>query len=106
MQNYSVEEQGIHNRDFVNFQLQNIITRLFKNDLSVLDFLKSKYQITKEDADEARKRILDQGNASIREAENLIDVFDFYINPERLKLVKQPKKIIKKFVTGGHYYVE
>ena len=95
---YSLEEQGAHNRDFVNLQIKNLITKLFKDNLTTIE----------EDLDskQTRKKILDNGNDTIREVQNLLDVFDFYINPERLESAKNGKKTTKKVITNGSFWVK
>jgi len=85
---YSLEEQGAHNRDFLTLQIESIVKKLFKSSLDNLDFLSHKASIPDQDYQEFRKRTLDAGNESIREIQNVLDVFDFYINPERLQIVK------------------
>lgn len=101
MKQYSLEEQGVHNRDFVNYQIQLIVTRLFKNTLLEVEALKEKNNIPQEDFDHARKKILDVGNDSIRDIQNLIDVFNFYIDPERLNNARENRKVVKKVVVSG-----
>lgn len=85
---YSLEEQGVHNRDFLTLQIESIIKKLFKSSLDNLDFLSHKASIPDQDYQEFRKRILDAGNESVRDIQNILDVFDFYINPERLQIMK------------------
>jgi len=101
-QEYSLEEQGTHNRNFVNLQVKNLITKLFKDNLNSLEEL----DLPKTEANRIRKRILDSGNDTIREVHNLIDVFDFYINPDRLEEAKRGRRTVKKFVVNSSYFVE
>lgn len=103
MDSIEKEEQGTHNRDFVNLQVHSHITRLFKANLSLFDKVRVKYNISKEDSEEIRKEILDSGNDAIRDIHNLIDVFDFYISPSRLEQAKSARKVVKKVVCGGSY---
>ena len=107
MKEYTVEEQGAHNREFVNLQVKALISKLFKNDLVILDSLKEGSGIPEETAKEARKKILDSGNDAIRDINSLLDVFDFYINPERLKKARvNNRKVVKKVVVSGSYEVK
>jgi hypothetical protein len=106
MQNYTTEEQGVHNKDFVNLQVHQSITRLFKYYLNVLDDLKKENKISAEKSEQLRKKILDSGNECSREITNLLDVFDFYINPERLKTAQEQRKIIKKTVSNAVLTIE
>ena len=106
MQTYTPEEQGIHNRDFVNLQIHAHITRLFKNNLVLFDAIKEKYKVSKEDGEDIRKKVLDAGNDTIRDMQNLIDVFDFYLNVSRLEQAKSSRKIVKKVVTSGSYMLK
>ena len=105
MKEYTLEEQGAHNREFVNLQIQSLISKLFKSNLGTLDSIKESSEIPDDVAKEARKRILDSGNDTIREFLNLIDVFDFYINPERLKQAREKRKVVKKVIVAGAYRV-
>ena len=98
---YTLEEQGQHNREFVNLQVKNLITRLFKDNLNTME----EHEKNPNPAN-ARKKILDSGNDTIREVHNLIDVFDFYINPDKLAAAKTGKRTIKKLVVNAPYYVE
>lgn len=97
---YTLEEQGKHNRDFVNLQVKNLITRLFKDNLNTMEDHERDPNPVK-----ARKKILDSGNDTIREVYNLLDVFDFYINPAKLEAA-QSRRTIKKLVVNAPYYVE
>ena len=69
---YSLEEQGVHNRDFVNLQIKTLITNLFKDNLNTLE----------DDLDphKSRKKILDSGNDAIRDAQNLLYESKIYID--------------------------
>jgi hypothetical protein len=102
---YTIEEQGAHNREFVNLQVQTLISKLFKSNLNILDEIKTEGSVSEDVAKDARKKILDSGNDTIREIHNLLDVFDFYINPNRLKEATKHKKVIKKVTVSGHYQV-
>lgn len=99
MSDYSIKEQGIHNRDFVSHLLHSHITKLFKSDLCLFESYDGK-TISHEDLESIRKKILDNGNDVLRDVSSLIEVFDFYLNPERLAAVRT-KKITKKVVIGG-----
>ena len=55
MKEYTVEEQGAHNREFVNLQVQALISKLFKNDLVILDSLKEGSGIPEETAKLGRR---------------------------------------------------
>jgi hypothetical protein len=106
MKEYTLEEQGSHNREFVNLQVQSLVAKLFKSNLVTLDTLKEHSEVSDAVAKEARKRILDSGNDTVRELLNLIDVFDFYINPERLRAARENRKVVKKVTVSGHYVVQ
>ena len=98
---FSIEEQGAHNRSFVDLQISILIARLFKSNLTTLDTLKATVHISEESSAQARKEILDAGNDCIRDTQNLLSVFDFYINPQRLAEAKFPRKTVKKVVVSG-----
>ena len=98
---FSVEEQGAHNRSFVDLQISILITKLFKSNLTSLDKLKATNNIAEESSTQARKEILDAGNETIRDLSNLINVFDFFISPERLAEAKFPRKTVKKVIVSG-----
>lgn len=106
MEAYSIKEQGEHNREFVNLQVHTAITKLFKSHLDILDQLEKNYQVPKEVKEEVRKRILDSGNDSIRDIHNLLDVFSFYIDPERLKAAKEQRKVVRKVVISSLVHLE
>ncbi len=105
MKRYSLEEQGIHNRDFVDYQIQQSVTKLFKNTLLELESLKDKHNLPQEDFEVARKRILDSGNDTIRDIQSLLNVFNFYIDPERLKEARENRKVVKKVVVSGGFEI-
>lgn len=77
-------EKGIKRRDlesklqeYVQFQISRKITQLYKNFLFILEDLKAQgYDITDEDYQRARKRVLDHGNDSIREIEECLKDLD------------------------------
>ena len=77
-------EKGIKRRDlesklqeYVQFQISRKITQLYKNFLFILEDLRANgYNITDEDYQRARKRVLDHGNDSIREIEECLKDLD------------------------------
>lgn len=106
MENYTSQEQGVHNRDFVTLQVHQSVIRLFKYYLNLLDDLKKENKISPEKAEHLRKKILDAGNECSREITGLLNVFDFYINPERLKIAHEQRKVIKKTVSNAILTIE
>ena len=77
-------EKGIKRRnlesklqEYVQFQISRKITQLYKNFLFILEDLRAQgYDITDEDYQWARKRVLDHGNDSIREIEECLKDLD------------------------------
>jgi hypothetical protein len=65
-------EQDDKVKDFVKFQIRRNITNLFKSFFIVLDDL----NITDEQYQKYRKRILDDANNKIREIEEIFDNLD------------------------------
>jgi len=61
--------------ELLKFQFRRSITNLYKNFLSSAEDLKIKGQINDLDYQIIRKRILDNGNDSIRELEETLDNF-------------------------------
>jgi hypothetical protein len=65
-------------KEYVMFQLRRKITNLYKQFLFILeDAHNSKYNTTDEAYQKYRKRVLDNGNDTIREIEEDISKFDF-----------------------------
>lgn len=100
MDSNELQAQGKHNRDLVNHLIHSHITKLFKANLALIESYRDK-TITAAELELARKHVLDSGNDTIRDIHSLIDVFDFYLNPERLDAARQGKKTIKKVVVSG-----
>ena len=64
-------------REFLKFQLRRKVTSLYKNFLFILEDLKSQgYDISDEDFQRCRKRVLDHGNDAIREIEDCLKDLD------------------------------
>lgn len=65
-------------KEYVMFQLRRKITNLYKQFLFILeDAHNSKYNTNDEAYQKYRKRVLDNGNDTIREIEEDISKFDF-----------------------------
>tara|TARA_B100000959_G_C14776093_1_gene539567 strand:+ start:90 stop:338 length:249 start_codon:yes stop_codon:yes gene_type:complete len=68
-------EDKLH--DYVSFQLSRKVTQLYKNFLFILEDLRAQgYDISDEDYQHARKRILDHGNDTVREVEECLKELD------------------------------
>jgi|TARA_R110002074_G_scaffold267104_2_gene439386 hypothetical protein len=64
-------------QEYVSFQLTRKVTHLYKNFLFILEDLKSQgYDISDEDFQRCRKRILDHGNDTVREIEDCLKDLD------------------------------
>ena len=64
-------------QDYVSFQLSRKVTHLYKNFLFILEDLKAQgYDIDEDMYQRCRKRVLDQGNDTIREIEDYLNNFD------------------------------
>lgn len=64
-------------QEYIQFQLSRKVTHLYKNFLFILEDLRDNgYDISDEDYQRARKRILDHGNDTIREIEECLKDLD------------------------------
>ena len=63
-------------KGFVKFQVRRKITNLYKNFLFILEDQKDKSYNSEEDYQRNRKRILDYGNDTIREIDEILDSLD------------------------------
>ena len=70
-------ENGDKSRDFLRFQVNRKVTNLYKNFLFMVEDLYNSGEISEENFQRLRKRILDYGNDTIREIEENLDNFDF-----------------------------
>lgn len=65
-------------KEYVIFQLKRKVTNLYKQFLFILeDIDTSKYNMTNEAYQKYRKRILDNGNDTIREIQEELEKFNF-----------------------------
>ena len=70
-------EKDEREKDFLKFQIRRKITNLYKRFLIILeDMCEDQYNDHEEAYQKARKKILDEGNDSIRELEENLDKFD------------------------------
>ena len=70
-------EKDEREKDFLKFQLRRKITNLYKRFLIILeDMNEYQYNNSDEAHQKARKKILDEGNDTIRELEENMDQFD------------------------------
>ena len=65
--------------DFVFFQIKRKIINLCKFFLFTLEDLRDEYDIPDDVYDKMRKRVLDSGNDTVREMEENLEKFDFYL---------------------------
>ena len=72
-----MEEEKV--KGFVKFQVRRKVTNLYKNFLFILEDQKSKQYNSEEDYQRNRKRILDYGNDTIREIEEILDNLEIRI---------------------------
>ena len=64
-------------RNFLSFQMQRKVKNLYKQFLFILEDLDADgYHISEEDFQRYRKRVLDQGNDTLRELDEYLDNFD------------------------------
>jgi hypothetical protein len=63
-------------KDFLQFQVRRKVTNLYKNFLFILEDQKDKSYNSEEDYQRNRKRILDYGNDTIREIDEILDSLD------------------------------
>jgi hypothetical protein len=72
-------EEGRDNaQEFVRFQVHRKITNLYKQFLFILEDTKTNNdEISEEAFQKARKRVLDHGNDSIREIDEMLEKFHF-----------------------------
>ena len=68
--------EGEKAKDFVRFQIRRKVTNLYKNFLFILEDSTSPQHNSEEAYQRNRKRILDYGNDTIREIDELIDSLD------------------------------
>lgn len=66
-------------KDYLKFQVQRKITTLFKNLFFLLEDLKNNNTLPENEYQQARKRILDHGNDTIRDIHNDLDQFNVHI---------------------------
>ena len=72
-----MEEKGNREKDFLEFQINRKVKNLYKNFLFILEDLKAQgYDIDEDMYQRCRKRVLDQGNDTIREIEDYLNNFD------------------------------
>lgn len=107
--------------ELVNIQVKKEITNLFKLYLEILKQIEIEHNImldkvdkyttkdfsdninyfTKEKYNFLRKSILDQSNDSIRNILSFIELFDFQINPEKLKIAAANQHVVKKMTINS-----
>ena len=69
--------KGEKEKEFLQFQVQRKVVSLYKSFLFILEDLKAKgYDISDEDFQHCRKRVLDHGNDAIREIEDCLKDLD------------------------------
>ena len=69
--------KGEKEKEFLQFQVQRKVVSLYKSFLFILEDLKAQgYDIDEEMYQRCRKRVLDQGNDTIREIEDYLNNFD------------------------------
>lgn len=70
-------------REIIRYYQHKEISSLFKRFLIILEDIRDKrYHIDNGTYDNLRKRILDDGNASIRELDSFADKFDYKLKNE------------------------
>ena len=68
---------GEKEKEFLQFQVQRKVVSLYKSFLFILEDLKAQgYDIDEDMYQRCRKRVLDQGNDTIREIEDYLNNFD------------------------------
>lgn len=113
-------------KEFIVLQVNKTITKLFKAQLDNLEDIKSQNEtmlakvssktspeyvasinsLDNHKFDHMRKRVLDAGNDSIREIQNILDVFKYEVNEEKLAEYVKPRRIIKKKICSGAIMIE
>ena len=69
--------KGEKEKEFLQFQVQRKVVSLYKSFLFILEDLKAQgYDIDEDMYQRYRKRVLDQGNDTIREIEDYLNNFD------------------------------
>ena len=69
-----MEERDEKFRQFLSFQVNRKVKNLYKNFLFILEDINADgYNISEEDFQRYRKRVLDQGNDTVRELEEYLD---------------------------------
>jgi|TARA_R100000995_G_scaffold79582_1_gene50724 predicted esterase YcpF (UPF0227 family) len=69
--------KGEKEKEFLQFQVQRKVVSLYKSFLFILEDLKAQgYDIDEDMYQRCRKRVLDQGNDTIREIEDYLNNFD------------------------------
>ena len=69
--------KGEKEKEFLQFQVQRKVVSLYKSFLFILEDLKAQgYDIDEDMYQTCRKRVLDQGNDTIREIEDYLNNFD------------------------------
>jgi len=86
-------DTGVSN-DFIQLQVSREITALFKFNLELIEQL----NLSPEKYDALRKQILNHGNDSIRSILQFLDLFDFSVNPEKVKAAMSQRVVYKKSI--------
>jgi hypothetical protein len=68
--------EGEKAKDFLKFQVRRKVTNLYKNFLFILEDSSNSQYNSQEAYQRNRKRILDYGNDTIREIEEILDSLD------------------------------
>lgn len=114
-------------KEFIVLQVNKTITKLFKAQLDNLEDIKLQNEmmlakvslktspeyvasinsLDKHKFDQMRKRVLDAGNDSIREIQNILDVFKYEVSEEKLaEYIKPKRRIIKKKICSGGIIIQ
>lgn len=88
--------------DVIALQVSKEITSLFKFYLELVEQLK----LTEEQHSLLRKQILNHGNDSIRNILQFLALFDFTINPKKVKEESQKRILFKKSIICAPVKIE
>lgn len=83
-----MEISSVKLKELVIYQQSRQISNLFKSFLSILEEIRqNRYNIDDNTYHCLRKKILDAGNSTSREMEELLSKFDFYLTDESISRI-------------------
>jgi hypothetical protein len=89
-------------KELVIYQQSRQISNLFKTFLNILEEIRTnRYNIDDNTYSSLRKKILDAGNSTSREMEELLSKFDFYLTDESISRINNSDNKPEVKTTNG-----